>query len=160
MVFLLVSTQLQGIADKAKTTDPCPEPKTSLVSPALLASPALVLAALEGTGESAKMAKQQAISTIKAGYRTLLITRHAAQRMAERGVSREVIALALERGKLFAYKHARGGGLIKIGYYLSDNAFTGAAKGVFVAVDQVHEKVVTVIRGVPVEYIRRLIRVR
>lgn len=178
LVFLLVSSYLQGVADRLKGVDPCSSPNTSQqtqdAGAKLLDWTKLDLAGFAGlaAANQSSNANSQSIvnrQTIMAGTRMLVITRHAAQRMAERGVSREVIHLALDRGKLFAYKHVRGGGLIKIGYYLPAST-VGAAKnlltaegkidpkGVFVAVDQTHQKIVTVIRNVPVEYVTRLLR--
>lgn len=84
---------------------------------------------------------------VMAGVRTLVVTRHAAQRMVERGVNLRQVEQALETGQLFAYAH---NGLIKIGYYHK-------ASKIFLAVDKQHRKIITAIVRVPTDYIFRLL---
>ncbi len=153
LVFLLVSSYLQGVLDKAKGVDPCPPPVTTISKSVKYGVLGLLI------NKARNLDTQFNNPIVKAGSRTLIITRHAAERMRERAVGRELIHLALDQGKLFAYKHTRGGGLIKIGYYVPAGSLVGA-KGVFVAVNQTHEKILTVIRGVPIDYVSRLVRER
>ena len=84
---------------------------------------------------------------VGAGSRTLYISNHAMERMAQRKVTGQNLGQVLEMGKLFAYSH---GDRIKIGYYYN-------ASKIFMAVDQEHKKIITVIKNVPVEYVSRLI---
>lgn len=139
---MLLSSYLQGAVDKAKRTDPCSPAVTSM------SFNQAVAAGVASSADAASGYWKQ--SSIQAGTRTLKITRHAAERMVERGVSRRMIHAVVDSGKLFAYKHTGGRELIKIGYYSPVNR-------VFVAVDQTHQKIITVIGNVPIEYVRRLI---
>ena len=70
--------------------------------------------------------------------------------MKERNISIQQIEAAFRRGELFAYVHEN---LVKIGYYDS-------ASKVFIAVDQLHKKVLTLIHGVPEQYVQRLLAKR
>ncbi len=87
-------------------------------------------------------------NTLKAGARSVIISKHAAKRMLERSISADHITGAVEVGKLFAYQHNN---LIKIGYYHE-------ASKIFLALDQQHKRIITVIRHVPPEYILRLMK--
>lgn len=85
--------------------------------------------------------------SLEVGQRTLIITAHAAQRMLQREVTTQNIQSVIRMGQIFAYRHSQ---LIKIGYY-------DEATKLFLAVDQRHKQVITVIGNVPKIYIERLI---
>ncbi len=102
--------------------------------------PAAVASVMGGVGSSDHQ-------RITVGTRTLILTKHAAQRIRERGVTVVNIQHAVHSGKLFAYAH---GGLIKIGYY-------DEAARVFLAVDHRHEKIITAIRNSPRKYMVKLL---
>lgn len=87
---------------------------------------------------------------IPVGQRTLYVTDHAALRMIQRSVGFQNIQHVVRVGKLFAYRHSN---LIKIGYY-------DEVSKLFIAVDQRHRKIVTVIAGVPAQYVTKLINLK
>ncbi len=93
------------------------------------------------------VAQQLPRQTISLGVRSLEITQHAAQRMAERGVTIAEIRAAVLQAQLFAYLDNNR---VKIGYY-------DARAGLFLAVDQRHHRLITVIRKVNSGYPERLI---
>lgn len=131
LVFLLVSSFAQQLMDKINRSD-------------YLDNPCAVGGVLNYQAKSVELQGQ----TILAGSRALKITRHAAERMVERGVSKQTIGMVVNNGKLFAYNHANK--IVKIGYY-------STVSKVFVAVDQQHYKILTVIHNVPEKYISKLI---
>lgn len=92
------------------------------------------------------VAQQLPRQTINLGVRSLEVTQHAAERMAQRGVSLAEIRDAVQTAQLFAYLDNNR---VKIGYY--DNR-----SGLFLAVDQRHHKLITVIRKVNNGYPERL----
>lgn len=92
------------------------------------------------------LAQQLPKQTINLGVRSLEITEHAVQRMAQRGVSIAEIRAAVLQAQLFAYSDNNR---VKIGYY-------DARVGLFLAVDQRHHKLITVIRKVNSGYPERL----
>lgn len=92
------------------------------------------------------VAQQLPRQTISLGVRSLEITQHAAERMAERGISIAEIRTAVLHAQLFAYLDNNR---VKIGYY-------DARAGLFLAVDQRHHKLITVIRKVNAGYPERL----
>ena len=100
-----------------------------------------------GSASVLVVAGQLPRQTISLGVRSLEITKHAAERMAERGVSLAEIRTAVQRAQLFAYAD---NGLVKIGYY-------DHKTNLFLAVDQRHTKLITVIRKVNNGYPERLI---
>jgi hypothetical protein len=129
LAFFFVSSWSQGLFDKAPQTGSC-------------------IAMVGNVAANAKMSGYDLENkSVAVGARTLFITRHAAQRMVERGVSVKHIRQAVSVGKLFAYSH---NGIIKIGYYHE-------AKQIFLAVDRHHEKIITAIARVPKEYVYRLL---
>lgn len=99
-----------------------------------------------GSASVLVVAQQLPRQTISLGVRSLEITKHAAERMAERGVSLPEIRTAVQRAQLFAYLDKDR---VKIGYY-------DAESGLFLAVDQRHHKLITVIRKVNSGYPERL----
>lgn len=134
LVFLLVSTLVPaGYVGE----------KVSEIVPAPCVNAAAIGSLVSNPGASYPLENKQ----VTVGARTLTISRHAAQRMMERGVTVSHIQKAVEVGRLFAYSH---NGLIKIGYY-------HAASEVFLAVDRRHEKIITAITRVPRIYVHRLL---
>ncbi len=81
-------------------------------------------------------AKQLPGRVLDIGTRSIQITQHAAQRMQERGVSEQEVISAIKTGQLFAYLDDPK---VKIGYYNPGN-------GLFLAVDQRHKRLITVIK--------------
>lgn len=92
------------------------------------------------------IAKHLPARIIDLGSRTLVVTRHASERMQERQVSIEEVTRAVRDGQLFAYLDKK---LVKIGYYDINN-------GLFLAVDQRHKKLITVIKFVDGNYPERV----
>lgn len=133
LVFLLVSTWAQHWLDG----------NVAKQSPCLSGAGAAIL----GTVRPNPALKELENKQVVVGERTLLITRHAAERMLQRGVTVKNIQKAVRVGKLFAYSH---NGIVKIGYY--DEALK-----VFLAVDKRHEKIITTIKNTSKVYVYRLL---
>ncbi len=84
--------------------------------------------------------------TIQIGTKAVTITKHAAQRMLERGVKLQDLAKTIEYGEKFYYFHS---GIGKIGYFDS-------VSEIFVAADRKNGRVITVIKGISKIYINKL----
>lgn len=128
LVFLFVSGLVPKVLDKAETPTPC-----------------------VGSARSVLLGGLQAVSNyenkqIQVGKRVLVVTKHAALRMAQRNVTVASIQKAVESGKLFAYLH---NGRVKIGYY--DHTLR-----LFLSVDKRHEKIITAIRNSSEKYLASL----
>ena len=139
LVFLLISFLFPHVLEKAELSGPCVAVSETNQNKSFelrqLITPVLMTAAeLEN-------------KPVVVGKRILVITRHAAQRMAERNVSIAEIQRTVESGQLFAYSH---NGLIKIGYY---DSFAR----VFLSVDRKHQKIITAIRKSSQHYVERLL---
>lgn len=154
LVFLLVSSFAQQLMDKIQLKESCP-PVTPAAAQVVDQGNTGFASIIRYLGAfMAPMASVQAKAvelegqTVMAGARALKITRHAAERMIQRGVTKQAIGTAVNTGKLFAYNHANK--IVKIGYY-------STVTRVFVAVDQQHHKILTVIHDVPAKYIYKLI---
>lgn len=128
LVFLLVSGYIQNLVPSFEP-DKCGTSSSSTVS---------VL------GLTSYFAKE----TLQVGERKIDISLHAAQRMVERSISTGQIQSAVRFGQIFAYRHSDK---LKIGYYYDLGKL-------FIAVDQRHQKILTVIGGVPAKYMEKLIQ--
>lgn len=146
LVFLLVSSFAQQLMDKVQLNKPCPPASLENTSFTYFSRYlGVFMAPMVSLQTKAVELEGQ---TVLAGARVLKITRHAAERMIQRGISKQAIGTAVNTGKLFAYNHANK--IVKIGYY-------STVSRVFVAVDQQHHKILTVIHNVPAKYIYKLI---
>jgi hypothetical protein len=105
LVFLLVSAWAQQLIE-TKGSLPCRDTGTKLSS----AVHPLSHTAILGVQSYADLENKE----VMVGARTLRITRHAAERMIQRGVTTAAVQEAVLSGKLFAYLHD---GMVKIGYY-------------------------------------------
>ena len=130
LVFLFASGLAPKVLDNAELPTPCVSRATSSVL-------------LSGLQTAAQYENKQ----IQVGKRVLVVTKHAALRMAQRNVSVASVQRAVESGKLFAYLHQ---GRVKIGYY--DHTLR-----LFLSVDKRHEKIITAIRNSSKQYMDRLI---
>lgn len=156
LVFLLASVlfpasiagEPNGFAIPAEVSSPAPS--HAAASPSGSAAFLLPCHGLEaGAGAVfGLLAKAQLpMQKIAVGRDVFVITRHAAIRMAERRIGIGTMKQVLKLAKPFPYAHA---GIEKIGYYDSDSR-------VFIAVAKAGRKIITVISGVPEQYVNRLI---
>lgn len=127
LVFLMVTGYIQQTIQGVNLPNPC-----------VAGGGAVVASGIGGSSNK---------TAIEVGNRVLYVSRHAAERMFQRGVSKLNIQETVESGRLFAYSH---GNLVKIGYYYP-------AQRIFIAVDRFHNNIITVIRNVPERYVTELL---
>jgi hypothetical protein len=127
LVFLMIMGYVKQIIPGVNLPNPC------------VAGGGAVMAS--SIGESANK------TAIQVGSRVLYVSRHASERMFERGISKLNIQETVASGRLFAYTHSN---LVKIGYYYP-------VQRIFIAVDRFHNNIITVIRNVPERYVAELL---